>query len=246
MSINASLSKVERALSEIKASLTGDGYVVKAASSVALFLGAAAFATLLWLMIHIWWRPWSLTERIAAIATCAALLQCVALVWTIVVQVGTARRQLRAYMLPENTSLCDGMMLNPQQPQHANEPGVIIKFLNSGQTPAYSCVSWARIEVTAPQNAHTLVAPKLQLVSPATIGAGQVLTKPIWYGRSLTRQELTAIATGATRIFVYGRLEYRDAFGVSRWSNFKLHYTGPFPPPPGIVFSFNESGNSSN
>jgi len=189
---------------------------------------------------------WTASDSIAGIAAIAGILQAIALVITIVVLVRTARRQLRAYILPEAGALCDGTMLNPPQPVHANDPGVILSFKNSGPTPAFKFVSWAQIAITGPADAHTLVAPPFASVYPATIGAGGNVTKALWFGRPLTQAEISEVLHATKLIFVYGRLEYRDAFRRERWATFRLHYGGLFPPPPNVTFSFSDGGNDSN
>jgi hypothetical protein len=189
---------------------------------------------------------WSLSDKIAAIASLAAFLQFAALLATIAITLQTSRRQLRAYVLPESGGLWDGTTLTPPSPGRANEPGVTLFFKNSGQTPAYKFVSWAQIAVCEPENGNKLVAPKLQLQSPATLGAGGVITKSIWFNRTLTPQEIADIGAATKYIFVYGRLEYRDAFRRKRWANFRLQYAGKFPPVTPVVYNFSDAGNVSN
>jgi hypothetical protein len=193
-----------------------------------------------------WFSGWSLSDKIAAIASLVSLLQFIALFCTVYVMVRTARRQLRAYVLPESGGLWEGMMLNPQMPVHAGEPGVTLLFKNSGQTPAYNYISWAQIIVAEPTNAHTLTAPSLQRQFPAIVGAGGTISKALWFGRPLTQSEIADVAVGAKLIFVYGRIEYVDAFRRKRWANFRLQYGGAFPPPPNVIFNFSDSGNDSN
>jgi len=84
---------------------------------------------------------WSLSDRIAVIATIVGALQFGALVATVWVLIFNGRRQLRAYVLPENMGIFDGTTVNPPQPQRAGIPGVAMLIKNSGQTPAYRVVS---------------------------------------------------------------------------------------------------------
>jgi len=191
-------------------------------------------------------QSWWLNDPIAGVAAVAGLIQAAALIFTIFVLVRTSRRQLRAYVLPESSGLYEGTMLTPPIPAHAGEPGVMLLFKNSGQTPAYQYVSWAQIAVIEPANAHTLVVPPLQLQFPATIGAGGTISKALWLGRPLTVAEIADVGIGTKLIFVYGRIEYRDTFRRKRWANFRLQYGGLFPPPPNILFNFSEGGNDSN
>jgi hypothetical protein len=92
-----------------------------------------------------WFSGWSLSDRIAGIASAAGFLQFVALVATIWVMVSNGRRQLRAYIFLDGGALADGMTLNPPRPEHANRPGWVAVIKNSGQTPAYNVLTWAEI-----------------------------------------------------------------------------------------------------
>jgi hypothetical protein len=152
-------------------------------------------------------------QKIAAIASIAAFLQFIALAITIWVMIVTSRRQLRAYVFPDNVALMDGIMLNPPQPVHSNEPGVALIVKNSGQTPAYNVRSWAMINVIEPINEEHLVVPKLSAsVSINNIGPGGAISKAVWFGRALTANEIQDVASGARAIYLYGRIEYTDTF----------------------------------
>ena len=137
-------------------------------------------------------------------------------------------------------------MMTQAIPARAGKPGVVLLFKNSGQTPAYQCLSWAQIAVIEPANAHTLVVPPLQLQFPTTIGAGAIISKTLWFDRRLTAAEIADVGIGTKLIFVYGRIEYRDTFRRKRWANFRLQYAGVFPPRPNVPFNFSERGNDSN
>jgi hypothetical protein len=139
-------------------------------------------------------------------------------------------------------------MRKPPLPAHKDEPGVVLAFKNSGQTPAYRYVSWAQIAVIEPESAdkNLIVPHPVRMYSPATVGAGGLISKSLWFGRPLTAQEIADVGIGKKCIFVYGRLEYRDAFRRKRWANFRLHYAGIFPPLADIQFNFSDRGNESN
>jgi len=126
---------------------------------------------------------WNLSDRIAAIASIAAFLQFIALVATVWIMVRNGRRQLRAYVFLEKAGIVDGTVLNPPVPAHANEPGVALTFRNSGQTPAYKVVSWAKIEVIEPIHEASLVVPPLMLQFPRWLGANSEMPKTLWFGR---------------------------------------------------------------
>ncbi|VTZ28510.1 hypothetical protein MPC1_9370002 [Methylocella tundrae] len=189
---------------------------------------------------------WHLSDKIAAITTIAALLQFIALIFTLFVMVRNGRRQLRAYVFPNDACIYEGTMLEPPIMVHKNKPGVLLNFRNCGQTPAYNVVSWADLEIAEPLNEEKLVAPKLEQKFPASLGANSVMSKTIWYRRSLTENEISDINNGAKAIYLFGRIEYQDAFKKKRATNFRLRYNGPFPPPKGVIFLHCEKGNDAN
>jgi len=159
----------------------------------------------------------------------------------------SSERQLQAYVLPENAAIVDGTTLNPPQPAQANVPGVGMLIKNFGQTPAYKVVSWAKIAVIAVTDESTmLVVPPIPEQFSNTLGPGGIFNKGVWFDRPLAANEIEDIATGARAIYLYGRIEYRDAFRKPRFSNFRLRYTGQFPPPPNAIFNFSERGNDAN
>ena len=106
-------------------------------------------------------NAWGLSDKIAVIASVVAFLQFLALVATVWVMLRTGRHQLRAYVLPHDCGVYEGMQLNPPQPGHSNEPGIVLNFKNSGQTPAYKVISWARVDVIDSINEDKLSVPAL-------------------------------------------------------------------------------------
>ncbi len=178
-----------------------------------------------------WLDGWSLSDRIAGIAGLMAFLQFAALVATVGVMIRNGRRELRAYLLPDQMLIIDGNMLDPPVPARANVPGVVLLLKNSGQTPAYHVVSWAQIDVIETRHEGTLNPPiPLHRVHSLTLGSDCSFNKSLWYARALTPDEIAEVAAGTKGVYVYGRIEYEDAFRTKRWSNFRLRYSGAFPP----------------
>jgi hypothetical protein len=190
-------------------------------------------------------NAWTLSDKIAAIAIIVGFLQFLALIATVYVMARTARRQLRAYVFPENIGLYDGMMLDPEMPEHANEPGVVLVWRNTGQTPALKVISWGQLAIIEPANEETLITPKLEDIFSSNLGQNGSNSKALWFGRALTADEIRDIGRGAHAIYLYGRIEYRDIFKRPRHTNFRLAYAGPFPPPKGATFRVCQKGNSS-
>jgi hypothetical protein len=193
-----------------------------------------------------WFYGWGLSDQIAAIAGAAGLLQFFALIATVMIMVRNGRRQLRAYVFVNDAGLYDGSVMVPPVAAHFNEPGVVINFKNSGQTPAYKVVSWGEVKVIEPSKEDTLVHPKMQELFTSHIGAGTLMPKSMWFGRPLTPVEINEVHNNKLRIYFYGRIEYRDAFKMKRWTTFRYSYAGPFPAPAGVIFNVCEKGNSAN
>jgi hypothetical protein len=192
-----------------------------------------------------WFDGWGLSDKIAAVASIAAFLQFIALIATVGVMLWTATRQMRAYVYADNAGLYEGMMLVPPMPAHTNEPGVVLVWRNTGQTPAVRVISWGQIAVIEPANEHTLVVPPLQDIYFNNLGSGGTANKAIWFGRALTASEITDIGAGGRAIYLYGRIEYQTIFKRNKWTNFRFRYSGAFPPPPGITFQVCEKGNDA-
>lgn len=192
--------------------------------------------------------------RVTGWLVLVGLLQVVALIIQAIVFWGTldtmrdsSHRQLRAYVLPEQSGILDGTMLNPPQPARANVPGCGMLIKNSGQTPAYKVVSFAQIAILPVNSPSTqFIVPPIPTRFFNTIGVGGTFSKSLWFDRALTAGEITDIANGVQAIFLFGRIEYEDIFKKHHVSNFRLHYTwGQFPPPIGAIFSFSEEGNDA-
>jgi hypothetical protein len=159
----------------------------------------------------------------------------------------SSEQQLQAYVLPEGAGIFDGSTVKPPQPVRANFPFVAMLIKNFGQTPAYKVVSWAQIAVIPVRDENTaLGVPPLVEKFSNTLGPGGTFNKSFWFDRPLSANEIADIATGVRAIYLYGRIEYRDAFKKRRFTNFRLHYNGIFPPPENVIFHFSESGNDAN
>jgi hypothetical protein len=189
----------------------------------------------------------NLDEKIALIAIAVGFLQFLALVITIGVQKAGSKRQLRAYVYPDNAGLVDGTMLTPPQENRRNEPGITMLLKNSGQTPAYEVRSWANINIIEPINESRLEIPKLSsALSNNNVGSNGMISKAVWFGRALTSGEIEDIEKGVKAIYLFGRIEYRDVFKKDRFTNFRLFYSGKFPVKEGMNFYYCQKGNESD
>jgi hypothetical protein len=181
------------------------------------------------------------------IAIAIGVMQFTILLVTVIVMIVNGRRQLRAYVLPESVGIGEGNMMTPPQPNRAGIPGCYVIIKNGGQTPAYNVVSWFNIAVIRVANENReLTLPPIQDVFALTLGSGGTFSKALWFDRALAPNEIADIGTGERAIYMYGRVEYMDAFKKRHFTNCRLRYTGLFPPVQGAILNFSEKGNDAN
>lgn len=191
-------------------------------------------------------KKWSVSDTVAVVATCVGFLQFAALVATYIVMRSTARRQIRAYTYAHTFTMFEGSTMKPPLPKKTNEPGFEIGMKNFGQTPAYRMRSWAKMEIIEPINEDKLIVPPLGDFSSQTLPTDGTTSKTVWFGRALTATEIADIAASVRFIYMYGRIEYLDVYGKKHYSNFRVAWSGVFPPPVPAIFSFRNSGNESS
>jgi len=104
----------------------------------------------------------------------------------------TAERQLRAYVLPENGGIIDGLMMEPPRAEFMNVPGIGLIIKNTGQTPAHRVASRAEIGVIPVAEQAGLATPTVEEKFFSTLGAGTWFTKSLRLPRALTAEELQA------------------------------------------------------
>jgi hypothetical protein len=154
---------------------------------------------------------------------------------------------LRAYVMPESAGLYDGTTVKPAQPHRNDVPGVLMLIKNSGQSPAYAVVSWMGVDVLPVKDEAMLTAPPVDPQFSLPLAAGTQFSKVVWFDRPLAATEIADIVAGVRAIYVYGRIEYRDAFQQKRFTDFRLHYTSnQFPAAAGAGFNFSIKGNAAN
>jgi hypothetical protein len=122
---------------------------------------------------------------------------------------GTAERQLRAYITGKEAVIF----------AKDTDCRIHLKFVNSGQTPAYKFQCWYKFAVRPLMDAP----PFDNVGSPvggSILGAGD--HNYIIREFSITPEEKEAIREGWLGIFVWGRVIYQDAFRNSRFLHFRL------------------------
>ncbi|MBV9567032.1 MAG: hypothetical protein JO172_02740 [Hyphomicrobiales bacterium] len=139
--------------------------------------------------------------------------QAIQLKKTVATMSDTAERQLRAYI---------GVLSGVIQPGIVDGiPGLLtrVEVKNFGQTPAYDFRSWIRVLIDHP-NATPFQFPDSLINHPRSLVSPQVSIS-IDAGFSPPNDLLSEIKSGAKKLFVWGRIEYRDAFGRPRFFVFR-------------------------
>jgi hypothetical protein len=146
------------------------------------------------------------------------------------------RRQLRAYVFPEQASL------SWEGTGTATFAKVVIK--NSGETPAYRLSAAAVISVGdyPPLDGPSVPPlPKTHTVVPPAGTYSLTVALP----RPLSGDQVAAIKTGAKAIYVFGEIAYADAFGECRLTQYKFFYSGaPGENGSQIDLSYLDEGNT--
>ena len=99
---------------------------------------------------------------------------------------------------------------------------VSVSFKNSGATPAYECKMWFKAAIN---NVGQPFAQTDKFGAPTIVGPGQQLRLDTQIQTDGTA--LQSVAAGAAKIYVWGRVEYRDAFKIARYFHFRCTMTGP-------------------
>jgi hypothetical protein len=122
---------------------------------------------------------------------------------TVQVMQGTAKQQLRAYVLVDDTKL------EEDGPRWLK--GKVI-FKNFGETPASNVVHWTGIGIRPYPLVEGLPPPTKGPAQHAAMGGGGSWTYR--FDRQFTTEEWNAVLDGtAVRFHVYGLIKYRDIYG---------------------------------
>jgi hypothetical protein len=131
----------------------------------------------------------------------------------------TAKRQLRAYVLALDARVYDFGITEIIEVQ--------CRIKNYGQTPAYDVVGWMGATLNDFPNPTDLGRPPADLgLSRAVIGPQGRTVFRAQVSRLLTGLEFQKIRSGASTIYVFGEVTYRDVFNDKWTSHFRFMYGG--------------------
>ena len=163
---------------------------------------------------------WTLSDKIAAIATVAAFLQFLALLITVCIMVRNGRRQLRAYVAYEITAWRG---INDKRPL-----AVQVVLINNGQTPARLVKIFGTIEIMPFPLPNGYELPKLKenVAQAVSVFPGQPKNPPIGWitaEQAFTADEIAEITSDASksRAYLLGQISYRDIFNKPRDTFFR-------------------------
>lgn len=127
----------------------------------------------------------------------------------VIVTKDAAERQLRAYV---NVSAA--------QSRWSPTLRALIEIKNSGQTPGYDLTHWTATGFGTSDRADFSDDPPRQA---SVLGAGgtQTTETPVAPGNGTIHE---AFRSGSVTMFVWGRIDYRDAFGVRRMTAYRLRW----------------------
>jgi hypothetical protein len=146
----------------------------------------------------------------------AGILQFVILVWTFWQMRDTAQRDLRAYVCVDS-----GALKFPAK----NMADVQVHFKNCGKTPAYDLQGWRHTWLAeSPLNDVLPWAPDTPRKGKEPLAPGRRSV----YTSKIRLEKLTEmiIGTPACTLYVYGEVQYRDAFRRKRFTRYRLIYGG--------------------
>ncbi len=130
----------------------------------------------------------------------------------------TTERQLRAYICVSTA------LLKFQSP---DVPEVQVHLKNFGRTPAYDVSGWIHMWIEAYPLSVALPEPAVafpksnEIMGPNCIRIFVNAKNP-----PIPTQSLPLLGTAKGTIFAYGEVRYKDAFGVDRYTKYRLIYGG--------------------
>jgi hypothetical protein len=132
----------------------------------------------------------------------------------------TSQAELRAYISIAPSTIFPFSATTPLRAH--------FEFQNHGSTPAFDTRAIAAIDILPEPLPKDFHFPDL----PTPRSAPVVVFKDQTFGgssekRSLSSFEITEVLSGTSRIYVYGIVTYRDAFGVSRRTRFARSVEAP-------------------
>lgn len=125
----------------------------------------------------------------------------------------TAERQLRAYVFVESVEMItEGRIVR-----------AVLSIKNSGQTPAYDLVVYVGISSRGSSDVFVPPKPDDIRLDKISVGPGMSISTSNQFEVPAENNELlAALDRGAAVVYVYGRINYSDAFKVPRNLSYRM------------------------
>jgi archaellum component FlaG (FlaF/FlaG flagellin family) len=123
----------------------------------------------------------------------------------------TAERQLRAYV--------NVMKITVET--SGNEHTFSIEIKNFGQTPAYNELVETAVAFAYFPLVHELTLDKSKVTGPSVLAPGAMHHVKIETNSPFSAEELVQVRQGTGAIYIFGRIEYNDAFANFRQTTFR-------------------------
>jgi hypothetical protein len=158
------------------------------------------------------------SEYITVSIAIISAIQAIALIVTVFAMMGIGRRQLRAYISIEQAA-----RTGPDQPA----PQFQLVFKNWGQTPTYGGRYWAEVRVCECASAADITPSgkkfdgRFALLPANSFALGQINRDN---AVAISGDQIAAFNDGKIAFYIFGQLDFLDAFRKRRWLNFKFRY----------------------
>lgn len=186
-------------------------------------------------------RLTSINTRLGVASLIATAIATLMLIWTLVETRETARRELRAYLYVNACGIVIGTATH-----NRGRPFSVVRITNSGATPAHRVRHWSSVACGTLDDETNMMAPSnLDGLPYSTMAANGDSTSDRTFETPLTATQKRLIKKGEMMVFVFGAIEYFDAFERLRRTDYRLYHSGIWPPPPDVILRFCNTGNEA-
>lgn len=187
-------------------------------------------------------RMASLNLRFALASLWATVIATALLLWTLVETRETSRRELRAYLFVDASAVFLGI-----KPFNLGKVISVAAVKNSGSTPAHRVRHWSAVAVAPFTDEHLLSAPRsIDDLSATTLPPSGIITSDRLTDKKPTARQIAGIRSGKHAVFIYGAITYLDVFDRPHRTNYRVHFSGMWPPPEDVRMRFCNEGNDAD
>jgi hypothetical protein len=133
----------------------------------------------------------------------------------------TAQRELRAYIVGTSSAQMRGF--------NGPRPICLLSFKNAGQTPAFNVSVWTSNAVAAYPMENPPAPPNHTPEEESSVGVvapGGEFHNEIVSDIEVTAAERAEVIAGRCAFYIYGKISYRDSFGIERTATFCHFFAG--------------------